>query len=145
MKGKEKKQNQDEGSLGRLSRRERQVMEIIYQQQAATAMEVKNSLADQPSYSAVRATLRTLEQKRYIKHECRGVRYVFMPTVGRGSVKRSILRKILGVFFNNSAEEVITTLLGMSDSKMSAAELDRLAKLIDKAREEEQEKEEEGG
>lgn len=117
-----------------LSRRERQIIDILYAQGRATAAEVQAALPDPPSYSAVRAMLRILEDKGHIRHEQDGPRYVFLPTVARDSAKRSAMRHMLRTFFNGSAEQAISALLDDSSTRLSDAELDRLARLIDQAR-----------
>jgi BlaI family penicillinase repressor len=117
-----------------LSRRERQILDILYQHGRATAAEVQGSLPEPPSYSAVRAMLRILEDKGHIRHDQDGPRYVYLPTVARDNAKRSALRHMLQTFFDGSTEQAISTLLDDSSSKLSSAELDRLARLIDHAR-----------
>jgi BlaI family penicillinase repressor len=117
-----------------LSRRERQILDILYKNGRATAAEVQAVLPDPPSYSAVRALLRILEDKGHVRHEQDGPRYVYRPTVARDNAKRSALRHILQTFFDGSAEQAISALLDESSAKLSSAELDRLARLIDGAR-----------
>jgi BlaI family penicillinase repressor len=117
-----------------LSRRERQILDILYKNGRATAAEVQAALPEPPSYSAVRALLRILEDKGHVRHEQDGPRYVYLPTVARDNAKRSALRHILQTFFDGSAEQAISALLDESSSKLSSAELDRLARLIDGAR-----------
>jgi predicted transcriptional regulator len=117
-----------------LSRRERQIIDILYAQGRATAAEVQTALPDPPSYSAVRAMLRILEEKGHVRHEQDGPRYVYVPTLGRDNAKRSALHHMLKTFFDGSAEQAISALLDESSSKLSDAELDRLARLIDQAR-----------
>jgi BlaI family penicillinase repressor len=117
-----------------LSRRERQIIDILYTRGRATAAEVQATLPDPPSYSAVRAMLRILEDKGHIRHEQDGPRYVYLPTVARDSAKRSAMRHMLRTFFNGSAEQAISALLDDSTAKLSDAELDRLARLIEQAR-----------
>jgi predicted transcriptional regulator len=117
-----------------LSRRERQILDILYQHGRATAAEVQAALPEPPSYSAVRALLRILEDKGHVRHEQDGPRYVYLPTVARDNAKRSALRHILQTFFDGSAEKAISALLDEPSSKLSPAELDRLARLIDGAR-----------
>jgi predicted transcriptional regulator len=117
-----------------LSRRERQIVDILYAQGRATAAEVQTALPDPPSYSAVRAMLRILEDKGHVKHELDGPRYVYVPTVGRENAKRSALHHVLRTFFDGSTEQAISALLDDSATKLSDAELDRLARLIDQAR-----------
>ena len=117
-----------------LSRRERQIMDVIFQRGRATAAEVMGDLPDPPSYSAVRATLRILEKKGHVQHEQNGLRYVFVPTLARETAKRSALEHLLQTFFNGSAEQAVATLLDESASRLSEEELDRLSQLIEKAR-----------
>jgi predicted transcriptional regulator len=117
-----------------LSRRERQILDILYKNGRATAAEVQTALPQPPSYSAVRALLRILEEKGHVRHEQDGPRYVYVPTVARDNAKRSALRHILQTFFDGSAEQAISALLDEPSTKLSPAELDRLARLIDGAR-----------
>ena len=117
-----------------LSRRERQILDILYQRGQATAADVQNALPEPPSYSAVRALLRILEDKGHVRHEQDGPRYVYVPTVARENAKRSALRHVLRTFFDGSAEQAISALLDESSTKLSPAELDRLARLIEEAR-----------
>jgi predicted transcriptional regulator len=117
-----------------LSRRERQILDILYQKGRATAAEVQADLPEPPSYSAVRALLRILEEKGHVKHEQDGPRYVYLPTVARDNAKRSALRHILQTFFDGSAEQAISALLDEPSTRLSRDELDRLATLIDGAR-----------
>lgn len=117
-----------------LSRRERQILDILYQRGRATAAEVQTALPEPPSYSAVRALLRILEEKGHVRHEQDGPRYVYLPTVARDNAKRSAMRHMLQTFFDGSAEQAISALLDESSAKLSSAELDRLARMIDTAR-----------
>jgi BlaI family transcriptional regulator, penicillinase repressor len=117
-----------------LSRRERQILDILYQRGQATAAEVQNALPEPPSYSAVRALLRILEDKGHVRHQQDGPRYVYVPTIARENAKRSALRHVLRTFFDGSAEQAISALLDESSTKLSTAELDRLARLIEDAR-----------
>ena len=119
-----------------LSRRERQIMDIIYKLGRATAAEVQERLTGEPSYSTVRAKLRVLEEKGHVRHEEEGLRYVFLPTVGREKARRSALRHLLDTFFEGSPEQVVTTLLDEQSGRLSREELDRLSKMIDKAKKE---------
>lgn len=122
--------------LHTLSRRERQIMDIIYSRGQATAIEVLENLHDPPSYSAVRALLRVLEEKGHLEHALDGQRYVYSPTVAREQVKRSALRRVLQTFFDNSTEDAVAALLDLSDERLSEGELDRLEELIKQARQE---------
>jgi BlaI family penicillinase repressor len=117
-----------------LSRRERQILDILYQRGQATAADVQTALPEPPSYSAVRALLRILEDKGHVRHQQDGPRYVYVPTLARENAKRSALRHVLRTFFDGSAEQAISALLDESSTKLSTAELDRLARLIDDAR-----------
>ena len=117
-----------------LSRRERQIIDILYAQGRATAAEVQAALPDPPSYSAVRAMLRILEEKGHVRHEQDGPRYVYLPTVGRENAKKSAMRHMVQTFFEGSASQDISALLDDPRAKFSDAELDRLARLIDDAR-----------
>jgi predicted transcriptional regulator len=117
-----------------LSRRERQILDILYQRGQATAAEVQTALPEPPSYSAVRALLRILEEKGHVRHKQDGPRYVYLPTVPRDNAQRSAMRHLLQTFFDGSAEQAISALLDDSTAKLSHAELDRLARMIDTAR-----------
>ena len=117
-----------------LSRRERQILDILYQRGQATAAEVQSALPEPPSYSAVRALLRILEEKGHVRHDQDGPRYVYLPTVPRDNAQRSAMRHLLQTFFDGSAEQAISALLDDSSAKLSGAELDRLARMIDTAR-----------
>jgi predicted transcriptional regulator len=119
-----------------LSRRERQIMDIIYQRGRATAQEVMESLPDPPSYSAVRAMLRLLEEKGLLRHEQDGPRYIFLPTLAREKARKSALKQMLKTFFGDSTEQAVAALLDLSRSKLSKDELDRLSQMIEEARKE---------
>ncbi|UCC29586.1 MAG: BlaI/MecI/CopY family transcriptional regulator [Phycisphaerales bacterium] len=119
-----------------LSRRERQVMDVVYQLGQATVAEVRSRVPDPPSYSAVRALLRVLEQKGHLKHRQDGPRYVYLAKVPRTKASKSALRRVLQTFFEGSTEAAVAALLDMDSSKLSPGELDRLAELIDQARRE---------
>jgi predicted transcriptional regulator len=115
-----------------LSRRERQIMDIVYRRGKATAADVLDDLPDPPTYSAVRAALRLLEEKGLLSHDMDGKRYVYLPTTPRTQARTTALRHLLRTFFNGSPEQVVNALI--QDAQPSAAELDRLAKLIEEAR-----------
>lgn len=119
-----------------LSRRERQMMDILYQRGRATAAEVHELLPDPPSYSAVRAKLRVLEEKGHIRHEAQAARYIYSPVVARDRAKESALRHLLSTFFDNSAEQAMTALLELKPGNFSGEKLDNLSKLIDRAKKE---------
>jgi predicted transcriptional regulator len=118
----------------RLSRREREIMDILFGLGEASAEDVRARLMNPPSYSAVRAMLRILEEKGHVHHEQDGPRYVYLPTIARDNAKRSALRHMLRTFFDGSAEQAISALLDESSTRLSDAELDRLARMIDHAR-----------
>ena len=119
-----------------LSRREREIMDVIYRTGRATAAEVLDQLADPPGYSAVRALLRVLEEKGHLRHEEDGPRYVFLPTVPVERARASALRQLLHTFFDGSTEQAVAALLDLSSTRLSDAELERLSKLIADARKE---------
>ncbi|HLM61730.1 MAG TPA: BlaI/MecI/CopY family transcriptional regulator [Pyrinomonadaceae bacterium] len=122
--------------LNTLSRRERQIMDIVYSLGQATATEVMENLPNPPSYSAVRALLRVLEEKGHLRHTLNGQRYVFSPTIARERAKRSALRGVLQTFFGGSAEEAVAALLDISEERLSDDELKRMENLIKQARKE---------
>ena len=122
--------------LGNLSRREQQIMDIIYGNGQATATEVMENLPDPPSYSAVRALLRVLEEKGHLQHTQDGQRYIYRPTVARERIKLSALRRVLRTFFDDSAEEAVAALLDISQENLSDEQLGRMEQLIKKARKE---------
>ena len=122
--------------FGALSRRERQILEILYQKGKASAAEVRESMADAPSYSAVRAMLRILEEKGHAKHQAEGLKYVYVPCVARDKAKRTAVKHLMETFFNGSPERVVAALLDVSSTRLSGEELDRMAEMIDRARKE---------
>lgn len=119
-----------------LSRRERQIMEIIYSRGEASAADVLEVLPDPPSYSAVRAMLRLLEEKGHLKHRKDGRKYIFVPTVNPAKARRSALKNLLQTFFDGSVEKAVASLLDLNSNKLTQEDLDRLSELIDNAREE---------
>jgi predicted transcriptional regulator len=119
-----------------LSRRERQIMDILYKLERASVGQVLRKLADKPSYSTVRAQLRVLEEKGHVRHEEHGLRYVYAPAVPRDVASRSALRHLVETFFDGSTEKVVAALLGGEVARISPEELDRLARLIAKGRKE---------
>lgn len=123
-------------SHSQLSRRERQIMDVIYRRGRATASEVQADLPEEPNYSTVRAQLRVLEEKGYLRHQEQGLRYVFQPTIPREQARESALQRLIETFFEGSAEQVVAALLDGSAGKLSEEELDRLSELIDRARKE---------
>ena len=117
-----------------LTRRERQIMDILFRRGRATAAEVMADLSGNPSYSTVRTQLRVLERKEYVRHEEAGLKYVYVPAVARHAARRSALRHVIDTFFDGSAEKVVGALLGGEGARMSDEELDRIAALVAKAR-----------
>jgi predicted transcriptional regulator len=118
-----------------LSRRERQIMDILYERGRATAAEVLERLPDPPSYSAVRAALRILEDKGHVNHERSGQKYVFSPVVPRRQAQKKATQRLIKTFFEGSREKAVAALLGDAES-LDEDELARIARLIEQAREE---------
>jgi BlaI family transcriptional regulator, penicillinase repressor len=121
-------------ALTHLSRRERQIMDVLFRDRQATAAEVLAALPDPPSYSAVRAMLRILETKGHVRHVADGTRYVYQPTLTRERASRPALAGVLETFFDGSTEKAVAALLDLSPGRLSDEELDRLSQLIDQAR-----------
>jgi predicted transcriptional regulator len=123
-------------ALTNLSRRERQIMDVIYREGQATATEVLAAMPDPPSYSAVRAMLRVLENKGHLRHVPDGTRYVYRPTLARDRAGKPALENVLETFFDGSTEKAVAALLDLSRSELSPEALDRLSGLIEQARSE---------
>ena len=119
-----------------LSRRERQIMDIIYELNEATAAQVLERLPNPPSYSAVRALLRVLEEKGHLSHKQDGPRYVFVPTLPRDEARENALKHLVNTFFDGSTEKVVAAMLDISDEKLSEDDYQRLSRLIENARKE---------
>ncbi len=119
-----------------LSRRERQIMDILYQRGRASAAEVRDAMEDAPSYSAVRAMLHVLEEKGHARHEAEGLKYVYVPTVARDKAKRTAVRRVLDTFFNDAPEQLVAALLDVSSRRLTREELDRMAQMIEEAKRE---------
>lgn len=119
-----------------LSRRERQIMDLLFRSGKATAAEVLDGLPDAPSYSAVRALLRILETKGHVRHVEDGRTYVYSPIVRRSDARQSALSHLLKTFFDNSAEQAVAALLAIKGERMSDAELERMSAMIDGAKKE---------
>ncbi|MBL8232984.1 MAG: BlaI/MecI/CopY family transcriptional regulator [Bryobacterales bacterium] len=119
-----------------LSRRERQIMDVLYQHGKASAADVQKGMPDPPSYSAVRAMLRTLEEKGHIRHEADGLKFIYIPVENKDKVKRNTIRHMLRTFFSDSPEQIVAALLDVSGKKLTKEELDRMAGMIEKARKE---------
>jgi predicted transcriptional regulator len=126
------------GSLGdrALTRRERQIMDILYRRGRATAAEVLEDLTGNPNYSTVRTQLRVLEDKGQVRHEEEGLRYVYSPAVPRRTARKSALRHLVDTFFDGSAEQVVGALLGGEGARVTEEELARIADLVAKAKKE---------
>jgi BlaI family transcriptional regulator, penicillinase repressor len=119
-----------------LTRRERQIMDILFRRLRATAAEVMDELPGQTSYSTVRTQLRVLEEKGHVRHEEEGLRYVYAPAIARTAARKSALRHLVDTFFDGSTENVVAALLGGEGARLSDEELQRIADLVDKARKE---------
>jgi predicted transcriptional regulator len=119
-----------------LTRRERQIMDILFRRGKATAAEVLEDLPGDTHYSTVRTQLRVLEEKGHVRHEEEGLRYIYMPSVSRTSARKSALKHVVQTFFEGSAEKAVAALLGGEASRLSEDELGRIAELIAKARKE---------
>ena len=124
----------DESPYEELTRRERQIMDILYRLGEASAEDVRSRLPDPPSYSAARAMLAKLEEKGHVRHVERDLRYIYLPTVPREEVRRSALTRVVQTFFDGSVSQAVTGLLSESDEEIPSAELERLAVLIEDAR-----------
>ncbi|MEN8693537.1 MAG: BlaI/MecI/CopY family transcriptional regulator [Akkermansiaceae bacterium] len=116
---------------GQLSRRERQIMDILYRLSEATAQEVLNELPDPPSYSAVRALLATLKNKEMVKHSKQGRRYLYTPVINEKKAKQTALKGLLNTFFQGKPQNLVAALLDPSDQKLSRKEISEIRKLID--------------
>ena len=119
-----------------LSRRERQIMDILYKRGRATAAEVMEELSGEPSYSTVRTQLRVLEEKGHVSHEEDGLRFVYAPAVPRRAARKSALRHLVDTFFDGSAEQVVAAVLGGEAARLSEDELNRIGELVAKAKKE---------
>jgi predicted transcriptional regulator len=125
-----------ERDLTGLTRRERQIMDSLYRRGRATAATIMRDLPGNPHSSTVRTQLRVLEEKGHVRHDEEGLRYVYMPALARGAVRKSALKHLVETFFDGSAEKVIAAVLGAEGSRLSAEELDRIADLVRRARKE---------
>ena len=119
-----------------LTRRERQIIDILYRRGRATANEVMDDLSGEPSYSTVRTQLRVLEAKGHVRHDEEGLRYVYTPAVPRHTVRKSALKHLVETFFDGSTEKVVGALLGGEGARISEEELERIAELVAKAKKE---------
>ena len=123
-----------------LSRRERQIMDIVYRLGRATVGDVMEKLSGNPAYSTVRAQLRVLEEKGHLRHEEHGLRYVYTPKIPRHVVRQSALKHLVDTFFEGSAGKAVAALLGKEGFDISEEELERISELIDKAKKEDKNK-----
>jgi BlaI family transcriptional regulator, penicillinase repressor len=119
-----------------LSKRERQIMDVIYQRGRASAAEVVEALPDPPSYSTIRALLVILEKKGYVTHQQEGARYIYLPTQPREQAGQAALKRVLKTFYDGSIEKAVAALLDSRRSRVSAEEAQALARLIEQARKE---------
>jgi len=117
-----------------LTRRERQIMDILYRRGRATANQVMADLSGEPSYSTVRTQLRVLEAKGHVRHDEQGLRYVYLPALPRHAARRSALRHLVDIFFEGSTEKVVAALLGGETARLTEEELDRISEMVAKAR-----------
>lgn len=123
-------------SVSALSRRERQIMDILYQRGKSSASEVREAMPDAPSYSAVRAMLRVLEDKGHVKHRSEGLRYVYLPMVTHDKARRSAVKHLVDTFFSDAPEDVVAALLDVSSPRVTREELDRMSEMIERAKRE---------
>jgi BlaI family penicillinase repressor len=117
-----------------LTRRERQIMDVLYRRGRATAAEVMEDVSGEPNYSTVRTQLRVLEDKGHVRHEEQGLRYIYMPAVPRRAARKSALKHLMDTFFDGSAEQVVAAVLGGEAARLSDEDLRRIAELVAKAR-----------
>src|ERR1700722_2633249 len=123
-------------AFGGMSRRERQILDILYQRGKASASEVLDAMDDAPSNSAVRTLLRVLEEKGHVKRKAEGLKYVYTPAIARDKAKRTAVKHLLDTYFNGSPEQIVAALLDVSSTQLTRQELDRMAEMIEKAKRE---------
>ena len=111
-------------------------MDVLYKRGRASAAEVREAMEDAPSYSAVRAMLRVLEEKGHVRHQAEGLKYIYVPSVNRDKAKRSAVKHVLDTFFSGSPDQVVAALLDVSTRRITREELDRMAEMIEKAKKE---------
>ena len=119
-----------------LSRRERQIMDILHTKEALTVAEIRAAMPDAPGYSAVRALLRILEEKGHVRHREDGPRYVYLPRVSRGTASRSAMKRLVATFFQGSVTDAVAALLDSADTRLSDADLEKLREMIKQAEKE---------
>jgi predicted transcriptional regulator len=117
-----------------LTRRERQIMDVLYRRGRATAAEVMDDISGEPNYSTVRTQLRVLEDKGHVRHEEQGLRYIYLPAVPRRAARKSALKHLIDTFFDGSAEQVVAAVLGGEAARLTDDDLKRIADLVAKAR-----------
>jgi predicted transcriptional regulator len=119
-----------------LSRRERQIMDVLHTKESATAAEVRAALPDPPGYSAVRALLRILEEKGHVRHRQEGVRYIYLPRISKAAASRSALKRVVSTFFQGSVTQAMAALLENADTELSDPDLNKLQQIINQAQKE---------
>ena len=119
-----------------LSKRERQIMEVIYRRKSASVKEVLGEIPKPPTYSAVRSILNILEEKGFLKHKKEGKKYVYSPTIPTGKATKSAVKQLLSIYFENSLEKAVTTMLEMHYDGLTDADYKRLSRIIERARKE---------
>src|SRR5262245_56446356 len=124
------------GTQPGLSRREREILEILYQRDKASANEVRDAMHDAPSNSAVRTLLGVLEEKGHVRRRAEGLKYVYSPTVARDKAKKTAVKHLLDTYFSGSPEQIVAALLDVSSTQLSREELDRIGEMIEKAKKE---------
>jgi len=122
--------------MGGFSRREREILDILYQRGKASAAEVRDAMDDAPSNSAVRTLLRVLEEKGHVKRRAEGLKYVYVPSVAKEKAKRTAVKHLLETYFDGSSEQIVAALLDVSSTQLTRRELDRMTEMIEKAKRE---------
>ena len=123
-------------ALGGFSRREREILDILYQRRKASATEVRDAMEDAPSNSAVRTLLRVLEEKGHVRRRAEGLKYVYVPAVAKEKAKRTAVKHLLETYFDGSSEQIVAALLDVSSTALTRQELDRMTEMIEKAKRE---------
>ena len=123
-------------ALGGFSRREREILDILYQRGKASASEVRDAMEDAPSNSAVRTLLRVLEEKGHVRRRAEGLKYVYIPAVAKEKAKRTAVKHLLETYFDGSSEQIVAALLDVSSTGLTRGELDRMTEMIEKAKRE---------
>jgi len=123
-------------ALGGFSRREREILDILYQRGKASASEVRDAMEDAPSNSAVRTLLRVLEEKGHVRRRAEGLKYVYVPAVAKEKAKRTAVKHLLETYFDGSSEQIVAALLDVSSTALTRQELDRMTEMIEKAKRE---------